>query len=156
MAQVRAAGMLGNIPLIVVSHDPGDPTDNFMKAMEKAWDESQQGFTRLSTDSSRVIAKRSHHNIQLDRPDVVIASIHKVVEDAGKEAHRVINVPSDHTILDNLCRLLVSVRIHRPSTDVVVEAVQKERTRGERTHEISRGETKKGPVAPGLWGVSNV
>jgi pimeloyl-ACP methyl ester carboxylesterase len=86
MAQVRAGGLLGSVPLIVLSHAPGEPTDNFMKAMEKAWEESQENFTHLSTDSTRVIAKGSHHNIQLDRPDAVVAAIQKLVD---KYKHRV-------------------------------------------------------------------
>jgi len=80
MAQVRAGGLLGNIPLVVLSHDPGEPTDSFVKAMEKAWDESQENFTYLSTHSTRIIAKGSHHNIQLDRPDAVVAAIQRVVD----------------------------------------------------------------------------
>jgi hypothetical protein len=48
--------------------------------MEKAWDQAQEELTHLSTNSYRVIAQGSRHNIQLDRPDVVIAAIHKVVE----------------------------------------------------------------------------
>jgi pimeloyl-ACP methyl ester carboxylesterase len=86
MAQVRTVGLLGNIPLIVLSHDPGQPAGSFAKDMEKAWDESQEGFTRLSTDSSRVIAQGSHHNIQLDRPDVVIAAIHKVIDECRERS----------------------------------------------------------------------
>jgi pimeloyl-ACP methyl ester carboxylesterase len=86
MAQVRAAGRLGGIPLIVLSHDPDHPSDSFAKAMEKAWDDSQERFTHLSTDSSRVIAKGSHHNIQLDRPEVVIAAIHKIIAECRKQS----------------------------------------------------------------------
>jgi hypothetical protein len=86
MVQVRASGLLGNIPLMVLSHDPGNPTDTFLAAMETAWEDSQGRWAYLSTDSSRVIAKGSHHNIQLDRPDVVVAAIQKVVD---KYKHRV-------------------------------------------------------------------
>jgi hypothetical protein len=80
MAQVRASGLLGNIPMVVVSHDPGAPTDNFVKAMEKAWDLAQEELTHLSTNSYRAIVQGSRHNIQLDRPDIVIDAIHKVVD----------------------------------------------------------------------------
>lgn len=79
-AQVRMAGSLGNIPLIVLSHDPDHPTDDFAKAMQRGWDETQAESTRLSTNSSQVIAAGSTHAIQWDRPDVVIAAVHKVVD----------------------------------------------------------------------------
>jgi pimeloyl-ACP methyl ester carboxylesterase len=79
-AEVRAVGLLGNIPLVVLSHDPDHPNDDFAKAMQKAWDETQAELTHLSTNSAQVIAKASTHSIQLDRPDVVIAAIHKVVD----------------------------------------------------------------------------
>jgi pimeloyl-ACP methyl ester carboxylesterase len=80
MAQVRASGLLGNIPVVVISHDPGKSNDSFVKAMEKAWDQAQEELTHLSTNSYRVIAQGSRHNIQLDRPDIVIDAIHKVVD----------------------------------------------------------------------------
>lgn len=68
MAQVRASGLLGDIPVVVVSHDPGEPTDSFAKAMEKSWDQAQEELTHLSTNSSRVIAQGSQHNIQPTGP----------------------------------------------------------------------------------------
>jgi hypothetical protein len=80
MGQVRANGLLGNIPVVVISHDPGEPTDSLVKAMEKAWNQAQEELTHLSPNSYRVIAQGSRHNIQLDRADVVIAAIHKVID----------------------------------------------------------------------------
>jgi pimeloyl-ACP methyl ester carboxylesterase len=78
-AQVRESGSLGSIPLNVLSHDPGDPTDSFAKAMEKAWSEAQHDLTRLSTNSSLIVVKGSGHNIQLEQPEVVVASIRQIV-----------------------------------------------------------------------------
>lgn len=87
-AQVRTTGLLGNIPLIVLSHDPDHPADGFGKAMQNGWDETQAELTHLSTNSSQVIVKESTHAIQLDRPDVVIAAIHKVVDEC--RGHRAV------------------------------------------------------------------
>ena len=39
----------------------------------------QVELARLSTNSSRVIAKTSTHYIQFDRPDVVIEAVQKAV-----------------------------------------------------------------------------
>jgi hypothetical protein len=66
-AQVRETGLLGSIPLIVLSHDPAGTTESFAKAMEETWTEAQQDLTRLSSNGSRVVAKGSGHNIHLDR-----------------------------------------------------------------------------------------
>jgi len=85
-AQVRESMPLGSIPLIVLSHDPGDPTDSFAKAMEKAWSEAQQDLTRLSTRSSRVVAKGSGHNIQVDRPEVVTTAIRQIVDECRQQS----------------------------------------------------------------------
>lgn len=81
--QVQTTAPLGNMPLVVLSHDPeklwpllpGDLAIEF----NKAWEPMQQDLTRLSTNSSRVIAKGSSHEIQIDNPDVVIEAIQKLV-----------------------------------------------------------------------------
>jgi pimeloyl-ACP methyl ester carboxylesterase len=80
-AEARATGPLGDIPLIVISHDPDHPADGFAKAMQNGWNETQAELLHLSTNSSQVIAEGSTHNIQVDRPDAVIAAIRKVVEE---------------------------------------------------------------------------
>jgi pimeloyl-ACP methyl ester carboxylesterase len=76
-AQVRAAGTLGDRPLVVLSHDPG--TQAYSPKMTPVWIELQTELTHLSSNSSQVIAEGSGHMIQIDRPDLVIAAIQKVV-----------------------------------------------------------------------------
>lgn len=73
VAQVRAAGTVGDIPLVVLSHDPGKDTND-------VWSALQKDLVHLSTNSSQTIAAGSGHQIQRDRPDVVIAAIRNVVE----------------------------------------------------------------------------
>jgi pimeloyl-ACP methyl ester carboxylesterase len=85
-AQVRQTGLLRSIPLIVLSHDPDDPTGNFAIAMEKAWTEAQQDLTHLSTNSSRVVVRGSGHNIQLDRPEVVTTAIRQIVDEVRRKS----------------------------------------------------------------------
>jgi pimeloyl-ACP methyl ester carboxylesterase len=84
MAQVRATGSYGNMPLIVLSH----PAGKSAKGMENAWNEAQKELTHLSTNSSQVIATGSGHNIQLDRPDLVVSAIRKIVARSAQSEYR--------------------------------------------------------------------
>jgi pimeloyl-ACP methyl ester carboxylesterase len=81
--QVQAVVSLGNMPLVVLSRDPdkfvpGIPPDLAMDG-EKAWEAMQQELTRLSTNSSLIVAKGSGHYIPIERPDVVIEAVQNVV-----------------------------------------------------------------------------
>ena len=81
--QVKATPSLGNMPLVVISHDPGlGGTDDPAKSMNLAWDQMQSELANLSTRSSHIIATGSGHMIQQDRPDLVIAAIHAVVDES--------------------------------------------------------------------------
>jgi pimeloyl-ACP methyl ester carboxylesterase len=81
--QLRATAPLGNMPLVVLSRDPdklipGVPAD-VARELKEAHESMQLELARLSTNSSRVIAKGSTHYIQFGRPDVVIEAVQKVV-----------------------------------------------------------------------------
>jgi len=86
----RRAGPLGNIPLVVLSHDPDKlypvpgRSPRSAKEMNPQWEELQSELAQLSTDSSRVIATGSGHYIQYDRPDLVIEAAKKLVEQTRK------------------------------------------------------------------------
>lgn len=77
-AQVRATGSLGDVPLVVVSEDPAKNTKAFLPAFEKG----QDSLAHLSSKSLRMIAMGSGHQIQHERPDIVILAIRKVVDQA--------------------------------------------------------------------------
>jgi len=83
--QLQATSPFGNMPLVVLSHDPdvsfepGMP-DDLEIDFNKAWGPMQVELARLSTNSSRVLAKGSSHEIQIDRPDMVIEAVQKVVD----------------------------------------------------------------------------
>ena len=85
-AQAATTGSLGDLPLAVLSHDPNVPVPDIpadlVKPMNVAWEEMQDELTHLSSRGTRTIAKNSSHYIQLDRPEVVIESIHNVVDQA--------------------------------------------------------------------------
>jgi hypothetical protein len=55
---------------------PADVEKDFNQANEAM----QEELARLSSASSRVIAKGSGHYIQIQRPDVVIEAVHNVVD----------------------------------------------------------------------------
>jgi len=84
-AQAAAAGSLGDLPLAVLSHDPDKPSTDLppevAKSANDAWDKMQEDLAHLSTRGTRTIANNSSHYIQIDRPDVVIDAIHKIVDE---------------------------------------------------------------------------
>jgi pimeloyl-ACP methyl ester carboxylesterase len=85
-AQTAPTGSLGNLPLAVLSHDPDTPQpdlpEDLVKPTNDAWQQMQEELAHLSTKGTQVIAKNSGHYIQLDRPDLVIEAIRKVVDEA--------------------------------------------------------------------------
>lgn len=84
--EAASAGSLGDLPLAVLSHDPEKPQpdvpEDLVKPLDDAWDQMQKELTRLSTRGTRTIAKDSGHYIQLERPELVIEAVHKVVDQA--------------------------------------------------------------------------
>jgi pimeloyl-ACP methyl ester carboxylesterase len=83
-AQAATTGSLGDIPLVVLSHDPNTPQpdlpEDLVKPTSDAWQQMQDELAKLSTHSTHVIAKNSGHYIQLDRPDLVIEAVRQVVD----------------------------------------------------------------------------
>jgi len=83
-AQTAAAGSLGDMPLVVLSHDPEMPQpdmpEDLVKPFNDTWQQMQEELAQLSTRSKRVVARNSGHYIQLDRPDLVIEAVRSVVE----------------------------------------------------------------------------
>jgi pimeloyl-ACP methyl ester carboxylesterase len=81
-------GPLGDMPLIVLSHDPQvndfggffSPAD-LIKA-ERSWMEMQGELRRLSSRSQWIVAEGSPHWIQIYRPNLVAATVQEIVNDA--------------------------------------------------------------------------
>jgi len=88
-AQTAASGSLGDIPLVVLSHDPNKRLGSFpagvAKPANEAWETMQEELVHLSTRGTQVIATGSSHDIQLDRPEVVIGGIRNVVQQVREE-----------------------------------------------------------------------
>lgn len=83
-AQAASAGGLGDMPLAVLSQDPNSPQydlpEDLVKPTNDAWQQMQRELVQLSSRGTQTIAKNSGHYIQLDRPDVVVDAIRKIVE----------------------------------------------------------------------------
>jgi pimeloyl-ACP methyl ester carboxylesterase len=82
--QVKAAGNLGNRPLIVLTagkpYDP-DPllTNEQMERQNRLWiNDLQAGLARLSTHGRQIVVPDSGHMIPLEQPDAVVSSIREV------------------------------------------------------------------------------
>lgn len=83
-AQTRATGPFGDLPLVVISHDPEKPSSemppDLAKLTNQAWQQMQTELSHLSTRGSLIIARNSAHYVQLDRPDVVVSAVHYVID----------------------------------------------------------------------------
>jgi pimeloyl-ACP methyl ester carboxylesterase len=83
-AQAAASGSLGDLPLAVLSHDPDKPSAelpaDLAEPTNDAWEKMQEELGRLSTRGTQEIAKNSAHYIQIDRPDLVVDAVHKIVD----------------------------------------------------------------------------
>ena len=82
-SQTAASGTLGDLPLVVLSHDPDKPSSelppDLAKPTNEAWEKMQEELAHLSTRGRQSIVKGSAHYIQIDRPDAVVAAIRDVV-----------------------------------------------------------------------------
>ncbi len=68
-------GPFGNLPILILSHDPGvidpDYPAPLAKEVNVIWNQMQEESKSLSTQSRRIIAKGSGHYIHIDRADLV-------------------------------------------------------------------------------------
>jgi pimeloyl-ACP methyl ester carboxylesterase len=83
-SQLLAAKPIENIPLFVLSHDPGEAPG----PMDRAWSKMQEELASLSPRSQHLVVKGSGHMIQEDRPQAVIDAIHWVITDSAMPAAR--------------------------------------------------------------------
>jgi pimeloyl-ACP methyl ester carboxylesterase len=85
-AQAAATGPFGDLPLIVLSHDPEKPSADLPQDLAKptndAWEKMQEELAHLSTKGRQTVVKNSSHYIQDDSPGVVIDAVRSVVEQA--------------------------------------------------------------------------
>jgi pimeloyl-ACP methyl ester carboxylesterase len=85
-AQLRHAGGLGSIPLVVIRHGipslfEAMPTADATRAKE-VWEGLQAELASLSSQSSLITAEESGHLVQLEQPTLVVQSIRELVDRA--------------------------------------------------------------------------
>jgi pimeloyl-ACP methyl ester carboxylesterase len=80
-AQVRALAPLGNLPLVVLSHDPDKVRfpGNLSEPVNREWGKMQEELAHLSSNGSHLVVKGSGHDIQIDKPEAVVDAIRTVV-----------------------------------------------------------------------------
>ncbi|WP_126456395.1 alpha/beta fold hydrolase [Sulfuriflexus mobilis] len=59
----------------------GNPEQKVRAYLKAAKERQRQNYMTLSSNSEWVLAKGSGHNIQFDRPDLVISSVNKIIRD---------------------------------------------------------------------------
>jgi pimeloyl-ACP methyl ester carboxylesterase len=86
LLEARAAGDMGDIPLIVITadrHFPSPPEDPFearrRRRLERQWIEAQEQLARLSSRGVQLVLRDTGHNIQRERPGVIIDAVREVV-----------------------------------------------------------------------------
>jgi pimeloyl-ACP methyl ester carboxylesterase len=87
--KIRAAGRLGDRPLIVLTGQIdegafGSAPDR--AAVQKMWFELQKGMARLSSNGKQLIVPEAGHFIQFDKPDAVVSAVREVWEQAKTRA----------------------------------------------------------------------
>ncbi len=82
-------GQLDSLPLVVLTASNPDryksfPDTTIGKQVNKVWQELQKDHLNLSTHSKQVMAEKSFHYIQFEQPELVIAAIRRLVEEARR------------------------------------------------------------------------
>jgi pimeloyl-ACP methyl ester carboxylesterase len=81
---LRKFDSLPNIPLIVLTKGVEKQLEGHWTPFELMWNQAQRDLATLSPRSSQIHVPGAGHFVQLDRPDVVIASILRIVAIARK------------------------------------------------------------------------
>jgi pimeloyl-ACP methyl ester carboxylesterase len=76
-------GKLGDLPVAVITH--GKPFPGPFARLEPFWLAGQKRMASLSTRGRLVVAGKSNHMIQHDEPELVVAALRSVVEEAGRK-----------------------------------------------------------------------
>jgi pimeloyl-ACP methyl ester carboxylesterase len=80
--EIRKLGSLGSMPLVVISRDPNRKSigDDVVSAQrEQHWLKLQEQLVGLSSHATRVIAEGSGHSVPVQRPDVIVAAVRKLI-----------------------------------------------------------------------------
>jgi len=75
-------GLLGDLPLVVISRGVRDPMNG--EPTQPEWLEAQARLLALSTNSQSVVAERSGHMVQFDQPQIIVDAVRKMLEEARR------------------------------------------------------------------------
>ena len=82
-------GSLGDMPLVVITSPEKERGPDLPAELSEKWEEIhvelQTEWVRISSRSTHIMAYESGHFIQQDQPDLIIAAILHVVEDARRD-----------------------------------------------------------------------
>ncbi|HKS71577.1 MAG TPA: alpha/beta hydrolase [Terriglobales bacterium] len=83
--EVRPLQNFGNLPLVVISRDPdrSKDDDDVWGKREQHWSGLQKRLLELSTNSTQIIATGSGHSIPMQRPDVIVDAVKKLISPRG-------------------------------------------------------------------------
>lgn len=85
--EVAKTGAFGDMPILIFSEDP-DYIPAFWtqfypaslhEEFARPWNSLQEGLKGLSTRSRRIVARKSSHYVQIDRPELVIAHVSEMI-----------------------------------------------------------------------------
>ena len=82
--RLKSEHPLGDLPLVVLTRGIADETGPNAKAMEDEHRKDHAMIAALSRRGELLIAARSGHHVQLDEPELVITTIRRVTDAAGK------------------------------------------------------------------------
>lgn len=78
--------VFGRKPVVVLTHGIYDRTDPLEVLSEEGWLALHQETARLSRRGRQRVVPDTHHNIQLDAPEAIVAAIAEVLRDLEKDA----------------------------------------------------------------------
>jgi pimeloyl-ACP methyl ester carboxylesterase len=97
-SQPKELASLGDLPLVVLTSGlspqemyaelppalQAQLTIEVLQAQAQAWEGMQEQLAGLSTRGKRIVVRESGHNMQLDAPQVIIAAVREVCEQASE------------------------------------------------------------------------
>lgn len=84
--EIVKVGPLGSLPLVVISQDSGTGS---------TWSVLQASLTQLSTDSCRIVAEGSGHDIPSERPELIAGVVRRLVEQSRANRETPVRITTD-------------------------------------------------------------
>ncbi|GEM_PF-1914464 len=79
-AEAGETTSLGALPIVVMTHDPGVGLSRVRNEQEEqAWSRWQEDLTHLSSRSRLVVVNGVGHEIQTEKPEIVVYEIERLV-----------------------------------------------------------------------------